>query len=92
MSMAAIELIVFAGAAGFALVVVIFIIVIIGSRQEERYLTFIDRDAPSATAQLARIVLGRYVRKEYDHTAESGYPCYPDDRIGARERTLGPRR
>jgi hypothetical protein len=62
--MAAIEAIVFIGAGGFAFFVVISIIVIIGVHQEERYMTLEHRTAPSAMAQLARIILGRYVRKE----------------------------
>jgi hypothetical protein len=86
--MAAIELIIFAGAAGFAFVVLMFVIVIIGVRQEERYLTLANRTAPSAMAQLARIVLGRYFRKEYDETAEPGHS---DNGAGSRERSIGPR-
>jgi hypothetical protein len=62
--MATIEAIVFIGAGGFAFVVVISIIVIIGVHQEERYMTLEHRTAPGAMAQLARIILGRYVRKE----------------------------
>jgi hypothetical protein len=62
--MAATEAIIFAAAAGFAFFVVITIIVIIGVRQEERYMTLEHRSAPSAVAQLARIILGRYVRRE----------------------------
>jgi hypothetical protein len=85
MSMAAIEWIVFASAAGFALVVVI---VIIGVHQEERYLTLTDRTAPSAIARLARLVLGRYVRKEGDRRR---YRSYPDDLISSRDRRVGPR-
>jgi hypothetical protein len=62
--MAELGVIVFAAGAGFALVIVITIIVIIGIHQEERYMTLEHRSAPGAMAQLARIVLGRYVRKE----------------------------
>ncbi len=86
--MAAIEVIVFTVAAGFAFAVVITIIVIIGVRQEERYLTLMNRTAPGATAHLARIVLGRYVRTG-DSTVE-GPP--PDDTSGAREATTSSRR
>ncbi len=87
--MAAIEAIVFVAAAGFAFIVVITVIVVIGIRQEERYQTLEDRTAPSAVAQLARIVLGRYVRRE-DHKS-SGYR-HPDDRNGSHhERRVGPR-
>ena len=86
--MAAIELIVFAAAAGFAFVVVTFVIVVIAVHQEERYLTLTDRTAPSAIARLARLVLGRYVRKEYDRRQHRGYP---DDLASSRERSVGPR-
>jgi hypothetical protein len=68
--MAAIEAIIFAVAAGFTFVIVISVIVIIGVRQEERYFTLVNRNAPSATAQLARLILGRHVRREFDVTAE----------------------
>jgi hypothetical protein len=62
--MAAIDAIVFAAAAGFAFILVITIIVILGVRQEERYLTLADKNAPGAMAQLARLILGRYFRRE----------------------------
>jgi hypothetical protein len=64
--MALLSVIVFAAAAGFAFVIVITIIVIIGVHQEERYMTLEHRNAPGAMAQIARIVLGRYVRKEQE--------------------------
>jgi hypothetical protein len=92
--MAAIVAIVFAAAAGFAFVVSIFVIVIIGVHREERYLTFSNRTAPGAVALLARIVLGRYVRKERRRQQPGGYPddlassCEPE----SREHSLGPRR
>ena len=83
--MTAIDAIIFAGVAGFALVVVITIIVIIGVRQEERYLTLANRNAPSAMAQLTRLVLGRYLRREFDDMAERGYL---DDRAARREHRV----
>lgn len=86
--MAAIEAIVFIASAGFAFVIVITIIVVIGVRQEERYQTLEHRSAPSAIARLARIVLGRYVRTEDDDRSEYGHP---DDRSGSREHRVGPR-
>jgi hypothetical protein len=86
--MAAIEAIVFVAAAGFAVIVVLTVIVVIGVRQEERYKTLEQRTAPSAVAQLARIVLGRYVRREDYKSSEHGYP---DDRNGSRDRRVGPR-
>jgi hypothetical protein len=84
--MTIITAIVFAAGAGFAFAVVITIIVIVGIRREERYLTLANRNAPGVMAQLARIMLGRYVRKELNG----------DDRdIGnhdhSRERGVGPR-
>jgi hypothetical protein len=85
--MAAIEAIVFAVAAGFAFVIVISIIVIIGVHQEERYLTLEQKTAPSVVALLARIVLGRYVRKERDETSAHSEA---DDHAGKQERSIGP--
>jgi hypothetical protein len=89
--MAAIEVIVFIVAAGFAFAVVITIVVIIGVRQEERYLTLTDRTAPGAMAQLARIILGRYVRKEQDAWFERRDPDDPDDPMSSREHTTSSR-
>jgi hypothetical protein len=86
--MAAIEVIVFAVAAGFAFVIVVTIVVIIGVRREERYLTLTNKTAPGAIAQLARIVLGRYVRKEQDWTIERHRP---DEPSGARVRMTSSR-
>lgn len=62
--METIEVISFAAAAGFAFAVLITVTVIIGIRKEERYQSLMNKTAPGAMAQLARIVLGRYVRKE----------------------------
>jgi hypothetical protein len=67
---------------------VITIVVIVGIHQEERYLTLTNKRAPGAAAQLARIVLGRYVRKEQDWTA----PQHPFDPASARERVASSRR
>lgn len=64
--MAAINALIFAGAAGFAFVIAVTIIVIVGIHREERYRTLANRTAPGAIAQLARLVLGRYVRRETD--------------------------
>ncbi len=85
--MAAIEVIVFTVAAGFAFAVVITIMVIIGVRKEERYLTLMNRTAPGAAAHLARIVLGRYVRTG-DSWVEGPRP---DDTSGALEHTTSSR-
>lgn len=85
--MAAIEAIVLAAAAGFAFVVAITVIVIIGVRQEERHLTFPDRRAPSGVAGLARLIVGRHV-----DVSRPGYPdCpdYPDDFAAPYEELAG---
>jgi hypothetical protein len=86
--MAAIEVISFAAAAGFAFAVVVTVVVIIGIRTEERYLTLMNKTAPGAIAQLARIVLGRYVRREQRWSAEQRDP---DDVNRARATTCSPR-
>jgi len=86
--MAAIAAIIFAAAAGFAIVIVITVIVIIGVHREERYLTLGNRSAPGVIAQLARLVLGRYLRREYDASVGRGYP---DDLAPPRERRVGTR-
>jgi hypothetical protein len=86
--MAAIEVIIFAAAAGFAFAVLITVMVIIGIRKEERYLTLLNRTAPGAIAQLARIVLGRYVRRERDWAAMRNDPRQLN---GTRETTGLPR-
>jgi hypothetical protein len=86
--MAAIEVIIFAAAAGFAFAVLITVMVIVGIRKEERYLTLLNKTAPGAIAQLARIVLGRYVRKEQDWAARR---TDPHQLNGARETTGSPR-
>ncbi len=72
--MAALFVIIFAVAAGFAFVVVMTVIVIIGVQQEERYMTLEHKTAPGSMAQLARIILGRYVRKEQRGTTGRGEP------------------
>jgi hypothetical protein len=82
--MAAIDAVMFAGAAGFAFVIVVTIIVIVGIHQEERYLTLTNKKAPGIAAHLARIVLGRYVRRERDWTPVRPYPL---DHEGPREST-----
>jgi hypothetical protein len=83
--MAAIEFIIFAAAAGFAFAVLITVVVIIGIRKEERYLTLMNKTAPGAMAQLARIVLGRYVRREHDLMA----PRHNPDELSAARQPMG---
>jgi hypothetical protein len=82
--MAAIDVIVFVAAAGFTAVIAMTIVVIVGIHQEERYLTLTNKNAPGIAAQLARIVLGRYVRKERDWTEPQPYPL---DNASSRETT-----
>jgi hypothetical protein len=74
--MALILAFVFIAAAAAAFVVLITIVVVLGVRQDERSQTLMRRSSPNATAQLARIVLGRYVRKSGEHVGRDG----PDNR------------
>jgi hypothetical protein len=59
--MAAIEAIVFATAAGFAVIAAATIVVIIGVHQEERLETLAHGRPPTVPALLARRVIGAYV-------------------------------
>lgn len=86
--MAAIDTIIFAGAAGFTLMIVVTIIVIVGVHREERYMTLGNRAAPGAVARLARVVLGRYLRREYDASLDRGIP---EDRAPPRDHHVGTR-
>jgi hypothetical protein len=86
--MAAIVTLIFAGAAGFAAVIAITIIVIVGIHREERNMTLGNRHAPGAVARLARVVLGRYLRREYDASMDRGFP---EDRAPPRDRRVGTR-
>jgi hypothetical protein len=85
--MAAIYTTIFLVAAGFAFVIVVTVVVIVGIRREERYLTLANRQAPGAAALLARVVLGRYVRREYDAPADD----FPDDHLLPPRRSAGTR-
>jgi hypothetical protein len=90
--MAAIYMTIFVVAAGFAFVIAVTIIVIVGVRREERYLTLWNRHAPGATAQLARMVLGRYVRREYDTPTDNAPPDdATDDHLLPPRRNAGTR-
>lgn len=87
--MAAIEAIVFAGAAGFAVIVIATVLVIIGVRQEQRVLeregrqTFAHQDPPTILALLARRVLGAHFNRmprevpRYPKPDYRDYPGYP---------------
>jgi hypothetical protein len=91
--MAAIYVLLFITAAGFAVIVIATILVIIGVRQEERYNTFLRGDPPPTTcALLARWVLGAYVqmlperRPELDEHRDD-----PGDEPPWYERPVGPK-
>ncbi len=78
--MAAIEVIVFAGAAGFAVIVVATILVIIGVRQEQAVLeregrrTFAHHEPPTILALLARRVLGAHFNVMPAESPRRDYP------------------
>jgi len=86
--MAAIAAIVFATAAGFAVIVVATVLVIIGVHQEERRQTLAHGDPPTGAALLARCVLGAYV-----HLLPERLPKVddPEDEPPLYERPVGPR-
>jgi hypothetical protein len=60
--MAVIEAIVFAGAAGFAVIVIMTVLVIVGVRQEEQRWTLADCGPPTIAALLARRILRTHTR------------------------------
>ena len=61
--MAVIAALVFATAAGFAVIAAATILVIIGARQEQRHQSITRERPPTIPALLARRVLGAYVRQ-----------------------------
>lgn len=69
--MDAIEAIAFAAGAGFAIVVVATVLVIIGASQEDRLGTLTSRHPPSVPALLARLVLRTYVRLPMEDSDEN---------------------
>ena len=71
--MAAVDMLLFATAAGFALIIAATILVIIGVHQEERRATFAGNRPPTIPALLARRVLGTHVDLLRDHQ-----PAAPD--------------
>jgi hypothetical protein len=87
--MAAIYVLVFVTAAGFAVIVIATIMVIIGVHQEERFKTFLRGDPPPTTcALLARWVLGAYVQMLPERQPEVDEP---EDEPPWYERPVGPR-
>ena len=90
-AMAAIEALGFAVAAGFALIVVATILVIIGIHQEERQRTIIrGRRPPTVCALLARRVLGGHfylIPEEQPEQEDSGEePPWFERPVGPRAR------
>lgn len=89
--MAAIEVIVFAGSAGFAVIIVATVLVIIGVHQEQRVLeregrqVFAHHEPPTILALLARRVLGAHFNVMPADLSRSSHrkpdfplPRYPD--------------
>jgi hypothetical protein len=88
--MAAIEAIIVAVAAGFAVIVVATILVIIGVHQEERSKTFLRGDLPpTPCALLARWVVGAYVQMLPEGRAPAP-PDPVDEEPPWFERPVGP--
>lgn len=87
--MVAIEAIVFATAAGVAVIVIATILVIIGVHQEERRKTLAHGDPPTVPALLARRVLGAYIHLLPDKQPEPDDD--PEDEPPWYERRIGPR-
>jgi hypothetical protein len=75
--MAAIEAIVFAGTAGFAVIIVATVLVIVGVRQEERRWTFPGQGPPTIPALLARRVLGAHANFLADPADDGGSEDQP---------------
>jgi hypothetical protein len=59
--MAVVDALLFVVAAGFAVIVVATILVIVGVRQEERHRTIAGQGPPTIMALLARRILGTYI-------------------------------
>jgi hypothetical protein len=96
--MGAIEAIAFAGGAGFAVIVVATILVIIGVRQEQAVLerdqrrTFSHREPPTILARLARRVLGAHFAQMPERLPGPELPGdEPPDPPPWYERPVGPR-
>jgi hypothetical protein len=78
--MAVIDALVFATAAGLAVVVAATILVIIGARQEERRQSITHKCWPAMPALLARRVLGTYVRQLRPDLPADQRPGHPSER------------
>jgi hypothetical protein len=80
MSMGAFDAIIFVGCTGFATLIVITVLTIIGVRREETSKTLIRQRASTIPTGLARRVLGAYVRSpSYKHrpSINSQYTSLP---------------
>jgi hypothetical protein len=58
---------------GFGVVLAAVLMVTIGVHQEEKRLTFARRRGPTGTARVARLIVGRYVRRAEPEPAASGW-------------------
>jgi hypothetical protein len=94
--MDAIEAIAFAGGAGFAVVVVAAVVVIIGVSHEEHLGTLTSQHPPSIPALLARLVLRTYVRlpteRRHKDACPNAHECNDDRGTGnaATEKSKQP--
>jgi hypothetical protein len=86
--MGVIEWVVFAGCAGFALVVVITILVVIGVSHEEKTKALTHRDPPTVPALLARRVLGTYVRRPREGPDSPGGNVADLGKLGTRVHSV----
>jgi hypothetical protein len=91
--MAAIDMLVFVTAAGFAVVVTATILVIIGVHQEERRGTLARKPPPTIPALLARRILGTYIQllpRDQPGLDDPGQPPpNTDDSPAPRDTTAG---
>jgi hypothetical protein len=73
--MAAVGALLFATAAGFAVVIAATALVIVGVRHEEQRGTIADKRPPTIPALLARRVLGTYAHLLREDHGEPDMPC-----------------
>jgi hypothetical protein len=85
--MTVIYILLFVTAAGFAVILIATILVIIGVRQEERYKTLAHCAPPSAAAMMARFVLGTYIRllpEQFPGIGDEEEPPWYERPVGPR--------
>jgi hypothetical protein len=58
---------------GFAVILAAVLLVTIGVHQEEKRLTFARRRGPTGTARVARLIVGRYVRRTEPDPQAAGW-------------------